>query len=70
VCVCVLQVVSRESLAALYQDQAERESNNQNPWSFERVARANMLGLRKVLSPFDMRHHGRYAGKFFYPARV
>lgn len=64
------KVVSRESLAALAQDQAEREVNNQNPWSFQRVARANMLGIRKVLSPFDLRNHGRYAGKFFYPARV
>ncbi|XP_067260085.1 39S ribosomal protein L16, mitochondrial [Chanodichthys erythropterus] len=64
------KVVSRESLAALHQEQAERETNNQNPWTFQRVARANMLGIRKVLSPFDIHNHGRYAGKFFYPKRV
>lgn len=68
--VFLVKVVSRESLAALHQEQAERETNNQNPWTFQRVARANMLGIRKVLSPFDIHNHGRYAGKFYYPKRV
>ncbi|XP_067298398.1 39S ribosomal protein L16, mitochondrial [Pseudorasbora parva] len=64
------KVVSRESLAELHQEQAERQTNNQNPWTFQSVARANMLGIRKVLSPFDLHNHGRYAGKFFHPRRV
>ncbi|XP_016096092.1 large ribosomal subunit protein uL16m isoform X1 [Sinocyclocheilus grahami] len=64
------KVVSRESLAALYEEQAERAANNQNPWTFQRIARSNMLGIRKVLSPFDMHNHGRYTGKFFNPKRV
>ncbi|XP_050972955.1 39S ribosomal protein L16, mitochondrial [Labeo rohita] len=64
------KVVSRESLAALYEEQAERAANNQNPWTFQRIARSNMLGIRKVLRPFDAHNHGRYAGKFFNPKRV
>lgn len=64
------KVVSRESLAALYEDQATRATNNQNPWTFQRIARSNMLGIRKVLSPSDIHNHGRYAGKFFNPRRV
>lgn len=64
------KVVSRESLAALYEEQTKQAANNQNPWTFQRVARSNMLGIRKVLSPFDIHNHGRYAGKFFDPRRV
>lgn len=64
------QVVSRESLAAMQLEQAEREANNQNPWTFERIARSNMLGIRKVLSPSDLHNRGRYTGKFFNPDRV
>lgn len=64
------KVVSRESLAAMYKEHEERAANNQNPWTFETVAKGNMMGVRKVLSSFDLRNHGRYAGKFFYPNRV
>ncbi|TRY92758.1 hypothetical protein DNTS_024839 [Danionella cerebrum] len=64
------KMVTRESLTAMYEDEAERAANNQNPWTFERVARSNMLGIRKVLSSFDLRYHGRYTGKFFDPDRV
>ncbi|KAL1282902.1 hypothetical protein QQF64_001705 [Cirrhinus molitorella] len=64
------KVVSRESLAALYEEQAERAASNQNPWTFQRIARSNMLGIRKVLSPFDVHNHGRYTGKFFDPKRI
>lgn len=64
------KVVSRESLEALHKEQAERENNNQNPWTFREIARGNMMGLRKVLSPFDLRNHGRFTGKFNLPDRV
>ncbi|XP_062865894.1 39S ribosomal protein L16, mitochondrial [Trichomycterus rosablanca] len=64
------QVVSRESLAAMHEEFAERRSNNQNPWTFERIVRSNMLGSRKVISPFDLHNHGRYTGKFFNQERV
>ncbi|KAL7845863.1 hypothetical protein AOLI_G00240550 [Acnodon oligacanthus] len=64
------KVMSRESLAAMQQEQAEKEANNQNPWTFQRIARSNMLGIRKAISPFDLHNHGRYTGKFFNPARV
>ncbi|KAJ3593452.1 hypothetical protein NHX12_005787 [Muraenolepis orangiensis] len=64
------KVVSRESLAAMQAAQAEMEHNNQNPWTFREVARGNMLGIRKVLSPFDLHNHGRYTGKFYLPGRV
>ncbi|XP_029283775.1 large ribosomal subunit protein uL16m [Cottoperca gobio] len=64
------KVVSRESLAALQQKQVDMEQNNQNPWTFKEIAKGNMLGIRKVLSPSDLRNNGHYTGKFFSPGRV
>lgn len=64
------KVVSRETLEAIHKEQAEREENNQNPWTFRDIAWGNMMGLRKVLSPFDLRNHGRFTGKFHLPGRV
>ncbi|XP_030636476.1 large ribosomal subunit protein uL16m [Chanos chanos] len=64
------KVVSRESLEAMKQEHAEREANNQNPWTFKQIVQSNMLGLRKVVSPRDLHNHGRYTGKFFNPDRV
>lgn len=52
------KAVSRETLEKIQKDQEERERNNQNPWTFERIATANMLGIRKVLSPYDLTHRG------------
>ncbi|EPY74093.1 hypothetical protein CB1_002300016 [Camelus ferus] len=64
------KAVSRETLEKMRKDQEERERNNQNPWTFERVATANMLGIRRVLSAYDLTHKGRYWGKFYMPERV
>ncbi|KAM7405993.1 hypothetical protein PAMP_000399 [Pampus punctatissimus] len=64
------KVVSRESLAVLQQKQIDMEQNNQNPWTFKQIAWGNMLGIRKVLSPFDLHNHGRFTGKFHFPGRV
>lgn len=66
----IFQVMSKESLAALQKKQADMEQNNQNPWTFKQIAQGNMLGIRKVLSPFDLRNHGRFTGKFHLPGRV
>ncbi|NWX25061.1 RM16 protein, partial [Aegotheles bennettii] len=62
--------VSREGLQEMRREEEERKLNNQNPWTFERVVTANMLGMRKYLSPYDLRLHGRYWGKFFLRHRV
>ncbi|XP_071345084.1 large ribosomal subunit protein uL16m [Trachinotus anak] len=64
------KVMSRESLAALQKKQADMEQNNQNPWTFKKIVHGNMLGIRKVLSPFDLHNHGRFTGKFHLPGRV
>ncbi|XP_037104124.1 39S ribosomal protein L16, mitochondrial [Syngnathus acus] len=64
------KVMSKESLEAFHQAQADMKENNQNPWTFEKIALGNMLGIRKVLSSFDLRYHGRFAGKFYIPGRV
>ncbi|XP_061558440.1 39S ribosomal protein L16, mitochondrial [Phycodurus eques] len=64
------KVMSRASLEAFQQRQADMEENNQNPWTYKRIAQGNMLGIRKVLSPFDLIHHGRFTGKFHIPGRV
>ncbi|XP_051918529.1 39S ribosomal protein L16, mitochondrial [Hippocampus zosterae] len=63
-------VMSRESLEAFHQNQANMEENNQNPWTFKQIVQGNMLGIRKVLSPFDLIHQGRFTGKFYNPGRV
>ncbi|NXP20739.1 RM16 protein, partial [Scytalopus superciliaris] len=62
--------VSRDSLRELRERERERRSDNRNPWTFERVAAANMLGMRKYLSPCDLRLGGRYWGKFCLTHRV
>ncbi|XP_077375653.1 large ribosomal subunit protein uL16m [Festucalex cinctus] len=64
------KVMTRESLEAFHQAQTTMEENNQNPWTFKRIAHGNMLGIRKVLSPFDLKNHGRFTGKFYFPGRV
>lgn len=64
------KVMSRESLAAMQEEEAEMKQNNQNPWTFQAIARSNMLGIRKVLSPTDLRSNGRFTGKFHNPGRV
>lgn len=64
------KVVTRKSLEEMHKQQAEMEQNNQNPWTFNKIAKGNMLGIRKVLSPFDLRHNGRFTGKFHLPKRV
>ncbi|KAM9765161.1 large ribosomal subunit protein uL16m [Menidia menidia] len=64
------KVMSRESLEAFQKAQDELEQNNQNPWTFKRIAQGNMMGIRKVLSPFDLHNHGRFTGKFHFPGRV
>ncbi|XP_059208603.1 39S ribosomal protein L16, mitochondrial [Centropristis striata] len=64
------KVVSRESLAAMQKKQADMVENNQNPWTFKEIVHGNMLGVRKVLSPFDLHNHGRFTGKFHFPGRV
>lgn len=66
----LFQVMSKESLAALHKKPADMEQNNQNPWSFKKIAQGNMLGIRRVLSPFDLHNHGRFTGKFHFPQRV
>ncbi|KAM6074281.1 large ribosomal subunit protein uL16m [Chlamydotis macqueenii] len=62
--------VSREGLLRMRREEEEKRLGNQNPWTFERVAVANMLGMRKYLSPYDLRLKGRYWGKFFLRHRV
>lgn len=62
--------VSRDGLQQIRREEEEKRLNNQNPWTFERVVTANMLGMRKYLSPYDLRLKGRYWGKFFLKHRV
>lgn len=64
------KVMSKEGLEAMYKEQTEMEKNNQNPWTMKEIALGNMMGMRKVLSPFDLRNHGRFTGKFHLPGRV
>ncbi|MEE6519885.1 hypothetical protein FKM82_017650 [Ascaphus truei] len=64
------QAVSRESLAEARLQQEQRALNDQNPWSFTRLATRNMLGCRKWLSPYDIQTKGRYAGKRHLPNRA
>jgi len=62
--------VSRQSLQQMREEEEEKRLNNQNPWTFERVITSNMLGMRRYLSPYDLKLKGRYWGKFFLKHRV
>uniref|UniRef100_A0A8C2TMA6 Large ribosomal subunit protein uL16m n=1 Tax=Coturnix japonica TaxID=93934 RepID=A0A8C2TMA6_COTJA len=62
--------VSRQSLQQMREEEKEKRLNNQNPWTFERVITANMLGMRRYLSPYDLKLKGHYWGKFFLQHRV
>ena len=62
--------VSRQSLQQMREEEEEKRLNNQNPWTFERVIASNMLGMRRYLSPYDLKLKGRYWGKFFLKHRV
>lgn len=64
------KAVSQKSLQEMREMEEERRRNNQNPWTFERIVKANMLGIRKYVSPHDLDLKGRYWGKFFLPDRV
>ncbi|KAJ7344201.1 hypothetical protein JRQ81_000151 [Phrynocephalus forsythii] len=64
------KVVSRQSLEEMREAQEERRRNNQNPWTFERIVKGNMLGIRRYVSPYDVQLKGCYWGKFFLPDRV
>ncbi|XP_053098729.1 39S ribosomal protein L16, mitochondrial [Hemicordylus capensis] len=64
------QAVSKQTMQEMRDKEEERRRNNQNPWTFERIVTADMLGIRKYVSPYDMRLKGRYWGKFFLPDRI
>ncbi|XP_072910045.1 large ribosomal subunit protein uL16m isoform X2 [Hemitrygon akajei] len=64
------KVFSRESLEEMIKEEEQKAKNNQNPWTFQRIASMNMMGIRKVLSPFDLKYHGKFSGKFHVPGRV
>ncbi|CAN2389023.1 rRNA binding [Pristimantis euphronides] len=64
------KVVSRETLRQLQEELEERQRNNQNPWTFERLVTRNMMGCRKYLSPYDLHYKGRYWGKRLLKDRV
>ncbi|XP_067913680.1 39S ribosomal protein L16, mitochondrial [Heterodontus francisci] len=64
------KAVSKKSLEELMKEDEQKAENNQNPWTFERIATMNMMGIRKVLSPFDLKYHGKFCGKSRVPNRV
>uniref|UniRef100_V9LA05 Large ribosomal subunit protein uL16m n=1 Tax=Callorhinchus milii TaxID=7868 RepID=V9LA05_CALMI len=64
------KAVCKESLEKMIQEEQEKAENNQNPWTFERIAVMNMQGIRKALSPYDLKYHGKFFGKFRVPNRV
>ncbi|XP_029431159.1 39S ribosomal protein L16, mitochondrial [Rhinatrema bivittatum] len=64
------RAVSRKTLEEMYQEEERLKSENQNPWTFERIVKGNMLGSRKVLSPYDLQYKGKFWGKFRLPGRV
>lgn len=64
------KAVSRESLKEDRRQLQEKVMNNQNPWTFDRLASRNMLGCRKYLGPYDLRFKGRFWGKRQLPNRV
>ncbi|XP_041052324.1 39S ribosomal protein L16, mitochondrial [Carcharodon carcharias] len=64
------KTISKKHLEELMKEDEQKAKNNQNPWTFERIATMNMMGIRKVLSPFDLKYHGKFCGKLRVPNRV
>ncbi|KAM5138939.1 large ribosomal subunit protein uL16m [Mantella aurantiaca] len=64
------KAVSRDSLKQLREEVEEKQRNNQNPWTFERIVANNMMGCRKYFSPNDLHFKGRYWGKRYLKNRV
>nr|XP_033776832.1 39S ribosomal protein L16, mitochondrial [Geotrypetes seraphini] len=64
------KAVSRKMLEEMHQEEERMKKENQNPWTFERIIKSNMLGLRKVLSPYDLKFKGKFWGKFHLKDRV
>ncbi|XP_040177701.1 39S ribosomal protein L16, mitochondrial [Rana temporaria] len=64
------KAVSRESLKQMREEFEEKQRNNQNPWTFERLVTRNMMGCRKYLCPLDLELKGRYWGKRCLKNRV
>uniref|UniRef100_UPI00358FA60D large ribosomal subunit protein uL16m-like n=1 Tax=Myxine glutinosa TaxID=7769 RepID=UPI00358FA60D len=64
------RAVCKETLEAMRAQEQWREENNQNPWTFKRIADYNMLGIRYKLGPMDRMYYGKYWGKFKVQDRV
>uniref|UniRef100_A0A8C4PWF4 Large ribosomal subunit protein uL16m n=1 Tax=Eptatretus burgeri TaxID=7764 RepID=A0A8C4PWF4_EPTBU len=64
------RAVSKETLETMRAQEQWREENNQNPWTFKRIADYNMLGIRYKLGPMDRIYYGKYWGKFKVQGRV
>eukprot|EP00061_Rhincodon_typus_P015760 g43618.t1 len=51
------KAVSKKALEDMLKEDEQKARDNQNPWTFARIATMNMMGIRKVLSPFDLKYH-------------
>lgn len=54
------KVVSVESMKEDEERERQLESRNANPWTFERIAKENYLGISKYLGPYDYKWFGKY----------
>lgn len=54
------KIVSVDSLKEEEEVEKYLVENNANPWTFEKIARENYLGVSKYLGPYDYKWFGRY----------
>ena len=54
------KVVTAKSMEAREQLRDERKRNNANPWTFEKIALGNYLGISNRLGPYDYKWFGEY----------
>ncbi|KAJ8043374.1 39S ribosomal protein L16, mitochondrial [Holothuria leucospilota] len=54
------KIVSVESLKEEEEHEKYLQESNRNPWTFERIAKENYLGIYKYLGPYDYKWFGKY----------
>ncbi|XP_022102186.1 39S ribosomal protein L16, mitochondrial-like [Acanthaster planci] len=54
------EVVTAQSMKAKEWAHQEKIKNNANPWTFEKIARGNYLGISTRLGPYDYKWFGEY----------
>ncbi|XP_071485474.1 large ribosomal subunit protein uL16m-like [Diadema antillarum] len=54
------KVVSEDIMGEMAEQYGAKKEENANPWTFERIAKGNYMGISKYLGPYDYKWFGEY----------